>query len=71
MLHQTVDDFLNMPVHCLVEAVQGQIDPVIRNTAYASKLINAVTGDDNVIRNVTYFENYRLGKNIMLFNIQE
>ena len=38
---------------------------------YASKLINAVTGDDNAIRNVAYFENYRLGKNVMLFNIQE
>ena len=38
---------------------------------YNSKLINAVTGDDNVIRNVAYFENYRLGKNVMLFNIQE
>ncbi|WP_277055450.1 DUF4954 family protein [Treponema socranskii] len=38
---------------------------------YNSKLINVVTGDDNVIRNVAYFENYRLGKNVMLFNIQE
>ena len=38
---------------------------------YNSKLINAVTGDDNAIRNVAYFENYRLGKNVMLFNIQE
>ena len=38
---------------------------------YNSKLINAVTGDDNAIRNVSYFENYRLGKNVMLFNIQE
>ena len=38
---------------------------------YASKLINVVTGNDNVIRNVAYFENYRLGKNVMLFNIQE
>ena len=27
---------------------------------YNSKLINVVTGDDNVIRNVAYFENYRL-----------
>ena len=38
---------------------------------YNSKLINVVTGDDNVIRNVAYFENYRLGKKVMLFNIQE
>ncbi|MBM7023514.1 DUF4954 family protein [Treponema sp. Marseille-Q4523] len=38
---------------------------------YNSKLINAATGDDNAIRNVAYFENYRLGKNVMLFNIQE
>ncbi|MBP3710206.1 MAG: DUF4954 family protein [Treponema sp.] len=38
---------------------------------YRSKLINVVVGNDNVIRNVTYLENYRLGDNVMLFNIQE
>ncbi|MBR7064979.1 MAG: DUF4954 family protein [Treponema sp.] len=38
---------------------------------YRSKICNVVTGDDNVIRNVTYLYNYRLGNRVMLFNIQE
>jgi hypothetical protein len=38
---------------------------------YRSKLTNVVTGDDDVIRNVYYLENYRLGDRVMLFNIQE
>lgn len=38
---------------------------------YHSKLINTVTGDDNVIRNVTYLENYRIAQRVILFNIQE
>jgi hypothetical protein len=38
---------------------------------YRSKLINVVTGDDNVIRNVAYLENYRLANRVVLFNIQE
>ncbi|MBQ9495045.1 MAG: DUF4954 family protein [Treponema sp.] len=38
---------------------------------YRSKLINVATGDDNVICNVAYLENYRLGNTVMLFNIQE
>ena len=46
-------------------------DLELESGIYNSKLINAVTGDDNAIRNVAYFENYRLGKNVMLFNIQE
>jgi hypothetical protein len=38
---------------------------------YRSKLKDVITGDDNVIRNVAYIENYRLGNRVMLFNIQE
>jgi hypothetical protein len=38
---------------------------------YRSKLTNVVTGDDDVIRNVYYLENYRLGDRVLLFNIQE
>ncbi len=38
---------------------------------YRSKLRDTVTGADNVIRNVTYLENYRLGDKVILFNIQE
>ncbi len=38
---------------------------------YRSVLKNVCTGDDCVIRNVSYIENYRLGKQVMLFNIQE
>lgn len=38
---------------------------------YRSQLKNVVTGDDNVIQNVSYLENYRLGSRVMLFNIQE
>lgn len=38
---------------------------------FRSKLRNVVTGDDNVIRNVNYLENYRLGNRVMLFNVQE
>lgn len=38
---------------------------------YRSKLTNVVTGEDDVIRNVYYLENYRLGDRVMLFNIQE
>ena len=38
---------------------------------YNSYLKNVVTGDDNVIKNVIYLENYRLGNRVLLFNIQE
>lgn len=38
---------------------------------YNSYLKDVVTGDDNVIKNVTYLENYRLGNRVILFNIQE
>ena len=36
-----------------------------------SRLSNVVIGDDNVIRNVAYLENYRFGSRVILFNIQE
>ena len=36
-----------------------------------SRLSNVVTGDDMVIRNVSYLDNYRFGNRIILFNIQE
>ena len=36
-----------------------------------SRLSNVVVGDDNVIRNVAYLDNYRFGKRVILFNIQE
>ncbi len=38
---------------------------------YRSHLKNVVTGDDNVIQNVSYLENYHLGSRVMLFNIEE
>mgnify|MGYP004448225967 CR=1 FL=1 len=38
---------------------------------YRSNVRNIVTGNDNVIRNVNYLENYRLGERVMLFNVQE
>ena len=36
-----------------------------------SRLNNIVTGDDDVIRNVYYFDNYRIGNRVILFNINE
>lgn len=36
-----------------------------------SKLRDVVTGDENAICNVAYLDNYRLGRNVILFNIQE
>lgn len=32
---------------------------------------NSVIGNDNVVQNVSYLENYRLGERIILFNVQE
>lgn len=40
-------------------------------TVRRSFLRNVVTGDDCVIENVAYLENYRLGDRVILFNIQE
>ena len=36
-----------------------------------SRVSNVVAGDDVVIRNVSYLDNYRLGNRVILFNIQE
>lgn len=36
-----------------------------------SKLNDVVTGDDDVIYNIAYFDNYRIGNRVILFNIQE
>lgn len=36
-----------------------------------SKLRDVVTGDENAICNVAYLDNYRFGRNVILFNIQE
>ena len=36
-----------------------------------SRLSNVTTGDNCVIRNVYYLDNYRLGSRVILFNIQE
>jgi hypothetical protein len=38
---------------------------------YNSSLQDVVTGDNDVIHNVSYLCNYRLGNGVMLFNIQE
>ena len=36
-----------------------------------SRLRNIVTGDFCVVRNVSYFDNYRIGNRVILFNINE
>ena len=36
-----------------------------------SNLHDVVTGDDCVIRNVYYMDNYRIGSRVIIFNIQE
>lgn len=36
-----------------------------------SHINNVVIGDDTVIRNVPYLDNYRIGNRVILFNIQE
>lgn len=38
---------------------------------HRSKLRDVVTGDENAICNVAYLDNYRFGRNVILFNIQE
>lgn len=38
---------------------------------YDSYLSNIVTGDDNVISHVSYFENYHTGNRVILFNVEE
>ncbi|MCR4953456.1 MAG: DUF4954 family protein [Treponema sp.] len=38
---------------------------------YSSNLNNCVIGDDCVIRNVAYMDNYHIGNRVILFNVQE
>jgi len=38
---------------------------------YNSRLNDVVLGDDNAVRNVSYFDNYRTGSRNILFNINE
>lgn len=38
---------------------------------YNSSLKNIVTGDYDVIKNVSFFDNYRIGNRVIIFNVQE
>ena len=46
-------------------------DLELRTGIYRSSLYDVVTGNDCVINNVSYIQNYRLQDRVMLFNIQE
>ena len=46
-------------------------DLSLRAGIYRSRVSNIVTGDDCVIANVSYMDNYRIGNRNILFNIQE
>ncbi len=46
-------------------------DLELRTGIYNSRLENVVLGDDVVVRNVAYLNNYRIGSRVILFNIQE
>ncbi len=46
-------------------------DLELKTGIYRSLLRNTVVGDDCVVNNVSYLVNYRLGKRVMLFNVQE
>lgn len=46
-------------------------DLTLETGLYNSFLRNVVIGDDVVVRDVRYLENYRVGSRVMLFNIQE
>lgn len=46
-------------------------DLELKTGIYRSSLYDVVTGDDCVINNVSYIQNYRLQDRVMLFNIQE
>lgn len=46
-------------------------DLILETGIYRSMLRNVVTGDDCAFKNISYLENYRFGKRVMLFNIQE
>ena len=55
----------------LSEATLRYHDLVLSCGVYESNLENVVLGDYDVVRNVKYFSNYRLGDRVMLFNISE
>lgn len=46
-------------------------DLELKTGIYRSMLRNVFTGDDCVLHNVSYLENYRLANRVMLFNVQE
>lgn len=46
-------------------------DLELKTGVYRSVLRNVATGDDCVLHNVSYLNNYRIGNRVMLFNIQE
>ncbi len=46
-------------------------DLSLRAGIYRSRVSNIVTGDDCVIANVSYMDNYRIGNRNILFNIEE
>ncbi len=55
----------------LKRAVVSYHDLFLETGIWRSRLENVVTGDENVIRNVAYLSNYRLGNRVILFNVQE
>jgi len=55
----------------LREAVLKYNDLVLSAGISRSRLCDVVTGDDDVINNVAYMENYRIGDRVVLFNIDE
>ena len=46
-------------------------DLSLQSGIYRSRVSNIVTGDDCVIENVSYMDNYRIGNRNILFNIEE
>ena len=46
-------------------------DLSLQSGIYRSRVSNIVTGDDCVIANVSYMDNYRIGNRNILFNIEE
>ena len=55
----------------LCKATLKYHDLLLETGLYVSYLRNNVIGDDCVVRNVRYLENYRVGSRVILFNIQE
>ncbi|MCR5723834.1 MAG: DUF4954 family protein [Treponema sp.] len=55
----------------LCKATLKYHDLMLETGLYDSYLRDTVLGDDVVVRNVRYLENYRIGNRVILFNIQE